>query len=110
MAFVQKRFYICDMIKIIVNPVSGNKAVGRNWPQIKEILDKILEEYSCEFTTGPLAAVELTKRALMDGYQTLVSIGGDGTVNEVINGFFDKDKMVGYLKRSIRANFVFNCL
>ncbi|MDZ7262803.1 MAG: diacylglycerol kinase family protein [candidate division KSB1 bacterium] len=79
------------MIKIIV---AGNGTVGRNWPGIKQILDRNLEEYSFEFTTGPLAAVELTRKALWDGYQTLVSMGGDGTVNEVINGFFDNDNMI----------------
>jgi len=42
-----------------------------------------------KFTSFPGHAVELTRRALTEGVDVILSIGGDGTHNEVVNGFFD---------------------
>jgi YegS/Rv2252/BmrU family lipid kinase len=41
------------------------------------------------FTEGPGDAVSLTREALEDGWQQVVAVGGDGTLNEVLNGFFE---------------------
>lgn len=42
-----------------------------------------------KFTSFPGHAVELTRHALTEGADVILSIGGDGTHNEVVNGFFD---------------------
>jgi YegS/Rv2252/BmrU family lipid kinase len=43
------------------------------------------------FTAFPGHAVELTRHALTEGADVVLSIGGDGTHNEVVNGFFDRN-------------------
>lgn len=43
------------------------------------------------FTSSPGHAVELTRHALTQGTDVILSIGGDGTHNEVVNGFFDRN-------------------
>jgi diacylglycerol kinase (ATP) len=43
------------------------------------------------FTAFPGHAVELTRHALTEGANVILSIGGDGTHNEVVNGFFDRN-------------------
>jgi diacylglycerol kinase (ATP) len=43
------------------------------------------------FTSFPGHAVELTRHALTEGADVILSIGGDGTHNEVVNGFFDRN-------------------
>jgi diacylglycerol kinase (ATP) len=40
-------------------------------------------------TTGPGAATTLARQAALDGWPLVIAVGGDGTVNEVINGLVD---------------------
>jgi diacylglycerol kinase (ATP) len=70
----------------VVNPASGNGSGGRRWPEIEKraaahgVPGKIL------LTEGPGHAAELAAGAAADGARLLVVVGGDGTVNEVVNG------------------------
>lgn len=73
----------------VVNPNSANGRTGRVWPEIKSLAEKTLGEIGFGMTEGPWHAPELTRRAIKDGYEMIVSLGGDGTNNEVTNGFFE---------------------
>jgi YegS/Rv2252/BmrU family lipid kinase len=73
-------------MRVIVNPVAANGAVGKRWPQIQDILRAEGGRFDASFTEGPNHATELTREALSAGYQTIVAVGGDGTLNEVVNG------------------------
>ena len=59
--------------------------------------------FDVEMTQRPGHATELSRRAITDGYELVVALGGDGTVNEVVNGFFggadtiDGDTVLGLL-------------
>ena len=72
--------------KIIVNPTSGRGSGSRSVPQI----EKLLIEYGLNFeivqTEYPWHAAELAQEAAMEGFDVVVAAGGDGTVNEIING------------------------
>ena len=73
--------------KAIVNPAAGNGRVRQVWPGLLAHL--IDQPVSVAWTTGPGDATLLTRRALQNGYDRIVAVGGDGTLNEVVNGFFD---------------------
>lgn len=75
----------------IVNPVSSNGSTGNKWPELKKQFEDALGEISYELTKAPMHATELVRKALEDGYQIIVSVGGDGTMNEVLNGFFNDE-------------------
>ncbi|MCH7926247.1 MAG: acylglycerol kinase family protein, partial [Planctomycetes bacterium] len=47
---------------------------------------------NCEFleTEHPGHAIELTRTALQSGHDRIISVGGDGTHHEVVNGFFEE--------------------
>ncbi len=79
----------------VVNPVSANGTTARAWPSISERLRAAGLEHDTRITARPGDATELTRQALGQGYRTIVAVGGDGTVNEVVNGFFDGEQWLG---------------
>ena len=74
---------------VVVNPNSANGSTGRKWPQIREQLMEHIGSFEEKFTTATGHAIELVREALTAGTQRIVCVGGDGTNNEVVNGFFD---------------------
>ncbi|MBN1537879.1 MAG: diacylglycerol kinase family lipid kinase [Anaerolineales bacterium] len=82
--------------KIIVNPISGRGAGGKSIPFIqKNLLDAGLE-IDLETTERPCHATELAQKAVAEGYEIVVSVGGDGTANEVINGLMAAKESLGH--------------
>ncbi|PQJ35763.1 hypothetical protein BSZ35_15225 [Salinibacter sp. 10B] len=76
---------------VIVNPAAGNGRVRRLWPRLESRLREASADLSVEWTPGPGAATELVRSALRDGEERIVAVGGDGTLHEVVNGFFAAD-------------------
>lgn len=79
-------FYAC----VIVNPASQNGATGRHWPELRAALDRVLDRWDNQFTLARGDATRLAKKAVEDGYEMIVSIGGDGTMQEVVSGLIDE--------------------
>jgi YegS/Rv2252/BmrU family lipid kinase len=73
---------------LVVNPRSANGDTGRRWPDISAAVAKSVGEVGSAFTDAPMHASALTASALEAGYRCIVAVGGDGTLNEVVNGFF----------------------
>jgi diacylglycerol kinase (ATP) len=72
--------------KIIVNPISGRGEGGRSVPLIESALRGYGLDFDVVRTERPWHAAELAQQAARDGYDVVVSAGGDGTANEVLNG------------------------
>lgn len=81
-------------IHAVVNPASANGRTGHRWPELASALRARLGEFEVAFTDGPKQATTLVRRALQNGAKTIVSVGGDGTQNEVINGFYADGELV----------------
>ena len=73
---------------VIVNPKSQGGRLGKRWLELSETLTRAFPFDHVE-TTGPGDATRLAREALHAGAERIVAIGGDGTINEVVNGFFD---------------------
>lgn len=73
-------------IKIILNPVSGMGSGIKQLPDISEIFDRSGLQYDITVTEKVWDAALAAEKAAMEGYSGVVSAGGDGTCNEVING------------------------
>jgi diacylglycerol kinase (ATP) len=74
--------------KVIVNPVAGAGKTARLWPMIMELFRGQGLRFEHDVTEAPGHAVELAREAAVDGYNMVVSIGGDGTINEIVNGLY----------------------
>lgn len=73
---------------VIFNPsAKGDKA-----RRFRHHLDEIATQCTLKLTTGPGDARRLATEAIQEGFETVVAAGGDGTVNEVLNGFGDISK------------------
>jgi diacylglycerol kinase (ATP) len=75
---------------IIVNPKSAGGTAGKRWPETADTIGRIFP-FDEAMTTAPGVATVLTRRALAEGAERVIALGGDGTINEVVNGFFDEN-------------------
>nr|WP_255216147.1 diacylglycerol kinase family protein [Pseudenhygromyxa sp. WMMC2535] len=73
----------------IVNPRASNGAGGKRWPKIEAALRGTWPELEVRMTEAPGHASALAREVLGAGAQLVVSVGGDGTNNEVFGGFLD---------------------
>ena len=73
---------------IVVNPNSQGGKLGKRWSELAETIGRAFP-FEHVTTKGPGDATKLTRDALRSGAERIVAIGGDGTVNEVVNGFFE---------------------
>lgn len=73
----------------IINPRSGNGRAWRHWQAIEPEIASLVENFEVFQTERPEHAIDLTRQALRNGFDRIVSAGGDGTHYEVVNGFFD---------------------
>jgi YegS/Rv2252/BmrU family lipid kinase len=73
---------------VIINPKSQGGRLGKRWSDISDTIGRAFP-FDDAITRAPGDATRLTREALRAGTERIVAIGGDGTVNEVVNGFFD---------------------
>jgi len=74
--------------RLIVNPAAGAGKTGKYWPDIKSILKKIGFRFEHDITEAPGHAIELARDAVKKGFSVVIPVGGDGTINEVVNGIY----------------------
>jgi YegS/Rv2252/BmrU family lipid kinase len=70
----------------LVNPASGNSVTGKRWPELAHRAAQLGLEGTSLFSERPGHLIELAEQAAHDGAELVVSVGGDGTLNEVVNG------------------------
>ena len=70
----------------LVNPASDNGATGRRWPELARRAASLGLTGDALFSEQPEHLRELARGAALEGASLVVAVGGDGTVNEVVNG------------------------
>jgi len=78
---------------VIVNPRSANGSTGRRWPEIERRLRAALPAFDTVFTEHANHATELAREGAAS-HERAVLVGGDGTINEVVNGLLADDRPV----------------
>ena len=74
----------------IVNPNAGKGLGSRDWHKIEYLLNEYNLSFDVKFTRSKGHAIQLTREGIKKGYRNIIAVGGDGTMNEVINGCFDQ--------------------
>ena len=91
---VIRHFTSWGRTRAIVNPHSYGDRTGTAWPAIERKLIHAIGPVEAVFTDGPSSATRLTRQALKDGMEQIIAVGGDGTINEVVNGFIENDRPI----------------
>ena len=79
--------------RIIYNPTSGREAMKNDLVEILNVLENAGYETSAYATTPePKSAQNEAKRAALAGFDLVIAAGGDGTINEVVNGVAPLEK------------------
>ncbi len=71
---------------LIVNPNAGNGNGKKDWLRISELIKGENLSFKVGFTEKRGHAIDLTMEAIDNGFRNIVSVGGDGTLNEIVNG------------------------
>ncbi|MEA1927835.1 MAG: diacylglycerol kinase family protein [Candidatus Auribacterota bacterium] len=82
---------------IIVNPISSRIDYPDSINRIEQALKQKGYQVNISLTSSPLEATDLTRRAEGEGSKLIISVGGDGTLNEVINGISGPETKLGII-------------
>jgi len=99
-------------ITFIVNPNAAMGSAGKEWPQIEALARDRLGPFQAQLTAGPEDATGLARQALIEGAEVVICIGGDGTLNEVVNGFMGEDgpirpdALLGFIPLGTGCDFI----
>ncbi len=85
----QSYFFVC-------NPAANSGRMKKRWDTVSNKIVELFDKSNIEivFTENPKHAMELTKRAMDNGYKNIIAVGGDGVANEVSNSILNN----GYTK------------
>ena len=75
----------------VINPEAANGKTRATWNRLRRLLPLNAEH---RLTESSSQGSRVTAEALAAGYDTIVAVGGDGTVNSVLNGFYRGGKMI----------------
>jgi diacylglycerol kinase (ATP) len=76
---------------VVVNPAAGGGRSERAWPALREALTRAGLDFEWVATAASGDGVRLAREGVRSGHPLVVAVGGDGTVNEVVNGVTDDD-------------------
>jgi diacylglycerol kinase (ATP) len=81
--------------QVILNPASAAGKTGKRQIQIMKAIQRFAGKgVLVTVTQKPLEAERLTRRAIWQGYELIIAVGGDGTIQEVVNGFFHNGEII----------------
>lgn len=75
-------------VTFIINPMSASGKTGQRWPSLAPKVSAKFPNSEFIFTQASGEAEQLTQQAIQNGSEQIVAVGGDGTMNEVVNGYF----------------------
>lgn len=74
---------------VVVNPAAAGGGAGKHWPKISRELQAAVGPFDSALSTRPGEVTSLVRDAIAAGAKSVITVGGDGTVNEAVNGLCD---------------------
>ena len=96
---------------VVVNPNSAGGRTRSDWPKIKPQLEKFFPNMQVAESQTRGETAHLVRAALKDGHLDVIAVGGDGTINEAVNGFFENgapvspDAVLGFVSSGHDSDF-----
>ncbi len=90
----------------LVNPASDGGATGKRWPELAHRAARLGLEGETLFSERPGHLIELAAAAVDGGAALVVAVGGDGTLNEVVNGIAGRDVELATIPIGTGMDFV----
>lgn len=72
---------------VIINPNSQGGRLRKQWPDLRRVVQKSAGDFLEKITQFPGHATALVQEALRERCERIFAVGGDGTINECVNGF-----------------------
>src|SRR5512145_51545 len=76
---------------VIVNPNAGHGKGKYDWKEISSLLTKYKIDFQTVFTVARRHAISLAREGIASGFRKIIVVGGDGTMNEAVNGVFTQE-------------------
>jgi YegS/Rv2252/BmrU family lipid kinase len=93
-----------DGAVFLVNPASANGATGKRWPELRRRARELGLDGEAVLSERPRHLIELAREAARS-HRLLVVVGGDGTLNEVVNGVAGLDAELAVLPAGTGQDF-----
>ncbi len=90
----------------VVNPAAGDGKAGLIWPGVEAFLKQSGQSYRSYFTRRAGDASRLAARAVFEGAELVVAVGGDGTLREILNGLNLDKSILGVIPAGTGNGFV----
>ncbi|MDO4732828.1 MAG: YegS/Rv2252/BmrU family lipid kinase [Bacillota bacterium] len=88
-AFINRKLYF------LMNPKAGLGKMSEQWKDICQKLNSLGVDYFWEFSqSGEDSSQQVRRAVLNQGAQVVVSLGGDGSLHDVVNGLIEKDQLL----------------
>jgi len=101
-------------VHVIVNPFSARGQTEKKWETIRLAIKTHFREFKFVFTEKPRQATEIARSLIRDGFDLIIGVGGDGTLNEISSGFFsdftgktiNRDAALGIIPSGTGSDFI----
>ncbi|MBE5742915.1 MAG: diacylglycerol kinase family lipid kinase [Clostridiales bacterium] len=94
------------MLHFIINPKANRGKIKKKTETVEKILTERKIPYAFHYTTAAGVATDLARRFSQEDGATIVAIGGDGTINEVLNGIDTEKASFGIIPSGSGNDFV----
>ncbi|MGB3075793.1 MAG: diacylglycerol kinase family protein [Chitinophagales bacterium] len=78
---------------VLVNPAAGGFKAKKKWPAISLMLQKEGIDFICQFSKSAEDIISTISEAIQKGFRKFIAVGGDGTLNLIINGIFSQHEV-----------------